>query len=161
MRSIRADLIERLSATVEQRKQASRQLRVLEARERSLKALLSDEERRATQVEQFSPLWLPSDEATNGAQLREFVLGSLADGQGWSLEQLKQHACGLGLTTTGASGRVLNIVLVSLLRQGSVLRLPNGRWRLKGKSAQSPPDLPPQSSDPDRDDGAAGARLAS
>jgi hypothetical protein len=158
MRNIRADLVERLSATVEQRREVSKQLRVLEARERSLKALLSDEERRATQVQEFSPLGLAGGVPPHGAHLREFVLGSLADGHDWSLEQLKQHACGLGLTTTGASGRALNIVLVSLLRQGSVTRLPNGRWRL---STQLPLDLPPPSSDPDRDDGAAGAQLAS
>jgi hypothetical protein len=85
-------------------------------------------------------------------------LGSLADGHDWSLEQLKQHACGLGLTTNGASGRVLNIVLVNLLRQGSVVRLPDGRWRL---STQLPLELPPTSSDPDRDGGAGGAQLAS
>jgi hypothetical protein len=161
MRSIRADLLERLNATVEQRRQLSKQLQILEARERCLRALVSDEERQATRVEHLSPLWLPSTDATDGAQLREFVLGSLADGQDWSLEQLKQHACGLGLTTTGASGRVLNIVLVNLLRQGSVVRLPNGRWRLRDQTTQSPPNLAPQRPDPERDGAEPGAKLAS
>jgi hypothetical protein len=137
--NIQADLLERLSATVAQRLEVSQQLRVLEARERSLRALLSDEERRAAGNHQLSPLWLASGETSNGAQLREFILGSLADGQDWSLEQLKQHACGLGLTTTGACGRVLNIALVNLLRQGSVVRLPNGRssWGIRARNCLS------------------------
>jgi hypothetical protein len=159
MRNIRADLVERLNATVEQRREVSKQLRVLEAREQCLRALLSDEERRATHVQQFSALWLPSAGASDGAKLREFVLGSLADGHDWSLEQLKQHACGLGLTPTGASGRVLNIALVNLLRKGSVIRLPSGRWRLRHQSTQLPLDLPPPRPDPDEN--AAGAQLAS
>jgi hypothetical protein len=120
---------------------------------------LSDEERQPTQLEQLSALWLPS--ASDGAQLREFVLGSLADGHDWSLQQLKQHAHGLGLTTTGASGRVLNIALVNLLRQGSVMRLPSGCWRLRDQSKQLPLDLAPPSSNPDRDDADAGAQVAS
>jgi hypothetical protein len=161
MRNIRADLLERLNATVEQRREMSRQLQILEARERCLRALVSDEERQATRVEHLSPLWLRSTDVTDGAQLREFLLASLADGHDWSLEQLKQHACGLGLTTAGASGRVLNIALVNLLRQGSVVRLPNGRWRLRDQSTQLPLDLPPPNSDPDPDDGAAGAQPAS
>ena len=161
MRNIQADLLERLNATVAQRREVSQQLRVLEARERCLRALLSDEERRATRAHQLSPLWLPSGEASDGAQLREFVLGSLADGHDWSLEQLKQHACGLGLTTTGASGRVLNIALVNLLRQGSVVRLPNGRWRLRDQSTQLPLDLAPQRPDPGREGAEPGAKLAS
>jgi hypothetical protein len=139
----------------------SQQLRVLEARERSLRALLSDEERRAAGNHQLSPLWLASGETSNGAQLREFILGSLADGQDWSLEQLKQHACGLGLTTTGACGRVLNIALVNLLRQGSVVRLPNGRWQLWDQSTQLPLDLAPQRLDPGPDGAVPGARVAS
>ena len=161
MRNIQADLLERLSATVAQRLEVSQQLRVLEARERSLRALLSDEERRAAGSHQLSPLWLASGEASNGAQLREFILGSLADGQDWNLEQLKQHACGLGLTTTGASGRVLNIALVNLLRQGSVVRLPNGRWRLRNRSTQLPIDLAPKRPDPGGDGAVPGAKLAS
>jgi hypothetical protein len=159
MRNIQADILERLNATMEQRREVSQQLRVLEARERCLRALLSDEERRATRVQQLSPLWLPSGETSNGVQLREFILGSLADGHDWSLEQLKQHACGLGLTTAGASGRVLNIALVNLLRQGSVIRLPSGHWRLRDKSLQLPLDLP--RSDRVRDSAEAGAQLAS
>jgi hypothetical protein len=158
MRNIQADLLERLNGTVAQRREVSQQLRVLEARERCLRALLSDEERQATRASQLSPLWLLSGEASDGPQLREFVLGSLADGHDWSLEQLKQHAGGLGLVTNAATGRVLNIALVNLLRQGSVVRLPNGRWRL---STQLPLDLPPPNPDPDRDGNAAGAQLAS
>jgi hypothetical protein len=158
MRNIEADLLERLNATVTQRREVGQQLRILEVRERCLRALLSDEGRRAMHVQHLSPLWLQSGEATNGAQLREFVLGSLADRHDWSLEQLKQHACGRGLTTTGASGRVLNIALVNLLRQGLVVRLPNGRWQL---STQLPLDLAPPSSDPDGQDADAGARMAS
>jgi len=161
MRNIRADLLERLNATIEQRVEVTKQLRVLETRERCLRALLSDEERRATHVQQLSPLWLPSGEASDCAQLREFVLGSLADGHDWSLEQLKQHACGLGLTSNGASGRVLNIVLVNLLRQGLVVRLPSGRWRLQDRSTQLPLDLAPARSDPVRDSAEPGAQLAS
>ena len=161
MRDIRADLLERLNATVEQRNEVTKQLRALEARERCLRALLSDEERPCGPFQQLSPLWLPSGEASDGAQLREFVLGSLADGHDWSLEQLKQHAHGLGLTTTGASGRVLNIALVNLLRQGSVVRLPSGRWRRRDQSTQLPFDLAPPRSNLDRDDAAAKAQLAS
>jgi hypothetical protein len=42
MRNIRADLLERLNATVEQRRQLSKRLQILEARERCLRALVSD-----------------------------------------------------------------------------------------------------------------------
>jgi hypothetical protein len=161
MRNIQADLLERLNATVAERVEVSRQLRVLEARERSLRALLSDEERGALRSHQLSPLWLASGEASNGAQLREFVLGSLADNHDWSLEQLKQHACGLGLTTTGASGRALNIVLVNLLRHGLVVRLPNGFRRLRNQSRQLPLDLAPPPRNPGPDGAVPGAKLAS
>jgi hypothetical protein len=161
MRNIQADLLERLNATVEQRKEVTKQLRALEARERCLRALLNDEERPCGPFQQLSPLWLPSGERSNGLELREFILGSLAGGQGWSLEQLKQHACGLGLTTTGASGRVLNIVLVNLVRQGLVVRLPSGRWRLQGRSTQLPLDPASPRSDRGQDSAEPGAQLAS
>jgi hypothetical protein len=73
--------------------------------------------------------------------LREFVFGSLADGHDWSLEQLKEHARGIGLMTIGATGRSLNITLVNLLREGLVARLPNGRWRRLEQGTQLPLDL--------------------
>lgn len=81
------------------------------------------------------------DEVTSGVRLREFVLGSLEDGHDWSLEQLKEQARGIGLTTVGATGRSLNIMLVNLLRQGLVTRARNGRWRLRDQGTQLPLDL--------------------
>jgi hypothetical protein len=161
MRNIRVDVAERLNATVEQRRELRKQLRILEARERCLRALLSDEARRATHAHQLSPLWLSPGEASGGSRIHEFVFGSLADGHSWSLEQLKQHACGLGLTTNGASGRVLNMVLVNLLRQGLVVRLPSGHWRLQDRSTQLPLDLAPPRSDRGQDSAEPGAQLAS
>jgi hypothetical protein len=56
---------------------------------------------------------------------------------------------------------VLNIALVNLLRQGSVVRLPNGRWRLRDQSTQLPLDLAPQRLDPGPDGAAPGDKLAS
>jgi hypothetical protein len=56
---------------------------------------------------------------------------------------------------------VLNIALVNLLRQGSVVRLPNGRWRLRDQSTQLALDLAAQRPDPDRDGAEPGAKLAS
>src|SRR5919106_723587 len=112
MRDIRVDLRERLEATVKQRIE-------LEARERRLRALLRDEE--VLQLRQLQPASCSVlNEATGGPRLREFVLGSLGDGHDWSLESLKEHAYGVGLTTVGASGRALNITLVNLFRQGLV-----------------------------------------
>ncbi len=124
MRDIRADLLERLEATVKQRTE-------LEARERRLRALLRDEE--ISHVHQLPSV---SSEATSTARLREFVLGSLEDGREWRLEDLKEHAHGLGLTTVGATGRSLNIILVNLRREGLVVRLPSGRWRLHDQGKQ-------------------------
>ena len=100
-------------------------------------------------------------EARDGPRLREFVLGSLNDGHDWSLEALKEHACGIGLTTSGASGRALNITLVNLLRQGLVTRLQDGKWRLRHQNHQPVLDLGPASSDTDLGDAEAGARLVS
>jgi hypothetical protein len=150
MRDIRADLRERLAAMARQRVE-------LEVRERRLQALLRDEE--VSQSIQLQPASsLVSNEATDGPRLREFVLGSLEDGHDWSLEALKEHACGIGLTRTGTSGRALNITLVNLLRQGLVMRLQDGKWRLRDRSTQLLFDLTPPGPDPHRE---AGAQLAS
>ena len=117
MRDIRSDLRERLEATVKQRNELNGRVRALEAQEQRLRALLNDEE--FSHVHQL-PLAScpPSSEATGGGRLREFVLGSLQDGHDWSLQDLKEQAHGIGLTTVGASGRSLNITLVNLLRGG-------------------------------------------
>jgi hypothetical protein len=145
MRDIRVDLRERLEATVKQRME-------LEARERRLRALLRDEE-----VAQSS--CLASNKATGEPRLGEFVLDSLKDGHDWTLEALKEHAYGIGLTTSGASGRALNITLVTLLRQGLVTRLQDGKWRLRDQSEQLALELVPLSTASHED--AAGGGLAS
>jgi hypothetical protein len=137
MRDIRSDLQERLEATMHQRNELIARVRALEAQEQRLRALLSDEE-----FAQFQPpSCSPSSEATNGARIKELVLGSLQDGYDWSLQDLKEHAHGLGLTTVGASGRSLNITLVNLLREGLVMRLRDGRWRYQDQAKQLPLDL--------------------
>lgn len=153
MRDISADLRERLKATVKQRVE-------LEARERRLRALLRDEE--VSQCCQLQPASCRiSNETTDGPRLREFVLGSLKDGHDWSLEALKGQAGGMGLTTSGASGRALNITLVNLLRQGLVMRLQDGKWRLRDQTAQLTLDLAPASPDPHRNNAQTGTQLAS
>ena len=86
-----------------------------------------------------------SKDPPDGPRLREFVLGSLKDGHDWRLEALKEHACGIGLITSGASGRALNITSVNLLRQGLVTRLQDGKWRLPDQSTPLPLDLVPPS----------------
>jgi hypothetical protein len=146
MRDISVDLRERLEATVKQRIE-------LEARERRLRALLRDEEAAQSSC-------LASDQATGEPRLGEFVLGSLKDGHDWTLEALKEHAYGVGLKTSGASGRALNITLVTLLRQGLVTRLQDGKWRLRDQREQLALNLA-QSCDSNRPDSEAGARLAS
>lgn len=158
MRDIRSDLRERLEATVKQRNELSGRVRALEAQEQRLRALLNDEE--FSHVHQL-PLdsCPPSSETTGGSRLREFVLGSLRDGHDWSLQDLKEHAHGLGLTTVGASGRSLNITLVNLLREGLVIRLRNGRWRYQDQATQLPLDLTPASAGSSQEN--ANAQLAS
>jgi len=136
MRDIRADLWERLNVTAKERTQLIERVRTLEAREKRLRALLTEEELASTR-HRAGPL--PGE--PHGVRLREFILGSLEDGHDWSLEQLKEHARGIGLTTVGATGRSLNIVLVNLLRRGLVIRVHNGRWRLRDESTQLPLDL--------------------
>jgi hypothetical protein len=155
MRDIRSDLQERLEATMQQRNELIARVRALEAQEQRLRALLSDEE-----FAQFQPPSCPvSSEATNGARFREFVLGSLKDGHDWSLQDLKEHAHGLGLTTVGASGRSLNITLVNLLREGLVMRSRDGSWRYQDQTTQLPLDLTPPSADSSREN--ADEQLAS
>lgn len=144
MRDIRSDLRERLEETVQQRQELNARVRALEAQEQRLRALLNDEE--FTHVDQRSLACCPpSSGVTGGGRLREFVLGSLQDGHDWSLQDLKEHAHGIGLTTLGASGRALNITLVNLLREGSVMRLRNGRWRYQDQATQLPLELTPPS----------------
>jgi hypothetical protein len=143
-RDIRSDLRERLEATVQQRHELNARVRALEAQEQRLRALLNDEE--YSQLHQLPQSSCPlSSELTSGGRLREFVLGSLKDGHDWSLQDLKEHARGLGLATIGASGRSLNITLVNLLREGLVMRLRNGRWRYQDQATQLPLDLAPAS----------------
>jgi hypothetical protein len=133
MRDIRVDLRERLEATLAQRTE-------LEAQERCLRALLRYEE--ADRTNQLAPASSPAcSEATNGDRLREFVLQALKDGRDHTLDDLKERAHGVGLTTVGASGRSLNITLVNLLREGLVTRLRNGRWRFGEQATQLPLDL--------------------
>lgn len=129
MRDIRSDLRERLRVTVQQRRELGQRLQALETREQNLRALLQDEQ--AT-----SGALSPPVDAADGPRLRDFIRGSLANGCDWSLDELKEHARGLGLNTAGASGRSLNIILVNLLREGSVVRLPGGRWRLSDQRKQ-------------------------
>jgi hypothetical protein len=133
MRDIRADLRERLELTVKQRTQLMERVRALETRERRLRALLTEEDLPSTSLHTPSFAGEP-----HGRRLREFVLGSLDDGHDWALEQLKEHARGIGLMTIGAAGRSLNITLVNLLREGLVARLPNGRWRIREQGTQLP-----------------------
>jgi hypothetical protein len=149
MRDIRSDLLERLQATVRERTELSKRLRALEAQEQRLRALLQDEEIARLRPPLLSPLPDPAP----GIRLREFVLGSLADGHAWSLDDLKRQARGLGLTTVGASGRALNITLVNLLREDLVMRLANGRWRSRDQGPQLALDLPTQSENSDPPDG--------
>lgn len=158
MRDIRWDLRERLEATVKQRNELSGRVRALEAQEQRLRALLNDEE--FSHVDQL-PLAScpPSGKATGGARLREFVLGSMQDGHEWSLQDLKKHAHGIGLTAVGASGRSLNITLVNLLREGLVTRLRNGRWRYQDQATQLPLNLMLPNPAPSHEDG--DAQLAS
>ncbi len=137
MRDIRSDIQERLQATVRERMELGKRLRAVEVREQRLRAILQDEEIARLQPPQLSLLPDPGQ----GIRLREFVLGSLADGYPWSLDDLKGQARGLGLTTVGASGRSLNITLVNLLREGLVMRLADGRWRLRDQGTQLALDL--------------------
>jgi hypothetical protein len=136
MRDIRTDLRERLKMTTKQRTELTERVRALEARERRLRALLAEEA--------FPSMSLHTSHLSSESQatsLREFVLGSLADGHDWSLEQLKEHARGTGVLMLGAAGRSLNITLVNLLREGAVTRLQNGRWRRREQGTQLPLDL--------------------
>lgn len=126
MRDIRDDLRERLAATVKERTDLLQQVRALEERERRLRALLREEEIAGVSLHHGS---LAVGEASGGAFLREFILGSLADGHSWSLEALKEQAHAMGLATIGTAGRSLNITLVNLLRQGLVTREQDGKWR--------------------------------
>jgi hypothetical protein len=160
VQDIRPDLRERLAATVKQRSDLLQQVRALEDRERRLRALLREEEIAGVSLDQSSAV-LASGDTSGGAFLRDFVLGSLADGHSWSLEALKEHAHAMGLATVGTAGRSLNITLVNLLRQGCVKRLQDGKWRLCHQSRQLPLGLAPPSSEPDRDGADAGAQLAS
>lgn len=136
MRDIRADLRERLRVAAKERAQLIERVRTLEVRERRLRALLTEEELPTPGTHTPS---LAGEH--HGRRLREFVLGSLDDGHDWSLEQLKEHARGIGLMTVGTAGRSLNITLVNLLREGLVARLPNGRWRRRKQGTQLPLDL--------------------
>jgi hypothetical protein len=160
VRDIRADLQERLAATVKQRSDLIQQAQALEQRERLLRALLRDEEIAGARLHPSSAS-LAAGETSGGAFLREFILGSLADGHSWSLDALKERAQAMGLPTLGTAGRSLNITLVNLLRQGLVTRLQDGKWRLCDQVSQLPLDLPPPRSHPGRLDVEAGAQLAS
>jgi hypothetical protein len=137
MRDIRSDLQERLQAIVRERTELGKRLRALESREHRLRALLHDEEIVRRRQSQLLPLAHPGQ----GIRLREFVLGSLADGHAWNLDDLKEQARGLGLTTVGATGRSLNITLVNLHREDLVMRLADGRWRLRDQGTQLALDL--------------------
>jgi hypothetical protein len=156
VRDIRADLRERLATTLKQRSDLVQQVQALEERERRLRALLRDEEIAGVKLHQSSATLMPSD-VSSGAFLKEFILGSLADGHSWSLEALKEHAHAVGLATVGTAGRSLNITLVNLLRQGLVTRHQDGKWQ----STQLGLNLASSSRNPERDGPEAGAKLAS
>jgi hypothetical protein len=147
VRDIRVDLRERLAVSVKHRGELIQQVRALEERERRLRALLRDEDIAGVSLHR-GPVTLPSGERSGGRFLRDFVLRSLADGQSWSLEALKEHAHAEGLATVGTGGRSLNITLVNLLRQGLVRRLQDGTWQ----STQMALDLAAPNSDSNPDD---------
>jgi hypothetical protein len=132
VRDIRADLRERLGAVENERSGLRDQLRALDIRERQLGALLEQEEAARELHRSGRAVAQATTEAPNGAIFKEFVLASLKRGDEWSLDDLKEHGCGLGLT----DGRSLNITLVNLLRQGRVTRSPNGKWRLADGDCQ-------------------------
>jgi hypothetical protein len=156
VRDIRGDLRERLEATVKERNDLTQQVQALEERERRLRALLRDEEIAGVRLHQSSTT-LASGEPSGGAFLREFILGSLADGHSWSLEALKEHAHAMGLATIGTAGRSLNITLVNLLRQGLVRRHQDGKWQ----STQLRLDLGSLNSNPERYNPEAAGQMAS
>jgi hypothetical protein len=156
VRDIRADLRERLAATVKQQSNLLQQVQALEQRERRLRDLLRDEEIAGVKLHQSSATLAPG-EIASGPFLREFVLGSLADGHNWSLEALKEHARAMGLATVATAGRSLNITLVNLLRQGLVTRDQDGKWQ----STQWRLDLASASRPSERPGAEAGAKLAS
>lgn len=138
MQDIRSGLQERLEATKKERNELTAQLQRLQARERLIRDLLREEEECFHGSRHLRSLVPGSRHApVAGTHLKYFVLESLADGHAWSLDQLKEHARGMGLVRDCVSGRSLNITLVNLHRSGRVRRLPNGRWQLCSDSPQT------------------------
>lgn len=159
MQDIRSGLRERLEAAKKERNELTAQLQRLQARERLIRDLLREEEEECFHGPRHLRSLVPGPRhaPVAGTHLKYFVLESLADGHAWSLDQLKEHARGMGLVRDCASGRSLNITLVNLHRSGRVRRLPNGRWQLCSGSPQMSLDFkgsPAKSSTRDHSDAA-------
>lgn len=133
MRDIREDIRDRLKQLNQEREQHKFALEGLDERERSLKALLADEVQRWGSHEPSLFQAVEGQNSQAAKQEREltlstFLLGTLADGHPWSLDELKAKIAATDLLTDSPSpGRSLNFALVGLQRHGYVDRLATGR----------------------------------
>lgn len=71
-----------------------------------------------------------ASEENEGERIKKFLLSVLAEGEGWSLAELKQASIDRNFNVKSNSlGRSLHIVLVLMKGQQLVERLDSGKWR--------------------------------
>lgn len=134
MRDIRADLKERLAAIELEAADLRKKLDALGVRKQSLQLLLEQENDRwrddSRQVVMFANK--PPTGQSPHAQFSNFLRGTLADKNNWSLEELKMLAIDRGLDFEGKHpGRVLHFALLGMAQNGIVQNVERGVWKLK------------------------------
>lgn len=131
LRDIRPDLRERLAEVESERK-------LLDDRERSLRALLADEERRWDRPEHpdLFDRERPEEQRAKSRRIREpsdntrFLLDTLVDDKTWSIDEIAQAAEAKGLDFDGKSAKkVLNFVLLNLRQKRLVEMVDEAHWR--------------------------------
>ncbi len=123
MRDIRSDLRERLETLQTDR-------RKLEKRDDMLNRLLREEEERFA-IRQVSLFESNDRRPEPTTPLGQFIRETMADGQDWPLDRLKDAAQAKGIDFEGKHpGRVLHFALVGMTNKKYVEQRVNGMWRL-------------------------------
>jgi hypothetical protein len=125
MRDLRPDLKERLDNLSEEAARLEKRLAELKALKASLAALLAEEDARLGQPSLFA------QDAGLSSAFYSFLLNAMANGDAWSVKDLKPIAeQGRVFAGDSSIGRQLHAALIGLRNRGLVEHVGSGTWRL-------------------------------
>ena len=137
MQDIRPELRERIKQVQDKREALQRELAELETIEQGLQTVLNSENELWKRLAPAPSLFQQSsgngdEPGIDSSTLPALLLEYLRDGKEWSLEDFKieLHSRDYPFGEK-APGRAINFALVGLLNHKEVVKLNDGRWRIK------------------------------